>query len=134
MAREIPDSVRAFLEEPRFAVLATINANGRPQQTVMWFALRDDHIMMNTAAGRLKDHNVRRDPRVSICIEDGERFVTIRGSVELNDDSDTAQADILALARRYHPGADAERFSYFRRERRETLLMSIDTVVASGFD
>jgi PPOX class probable F420-dependent enzyme len=134
LAVTLPGAVRAFLEEPRFAVLATIHADGRPQQTVMWYALRDDHVLMNTAAGRLKDHNIRRDSRVSICIEDAARFVTIRGTVTIDDDPDTAQADIFALARRYHPQADAERFAYFRRERRETLRMSIDSVILNGFD
>jgi len=64
---ELSESVRRFLAEPRFAVLATINADGTPQQSVMWYELRDGYILMNTAAGRVKDLNVRRDPRVSVC-------------------------------------------------------------------
>jgi PPOX class probable F420-dependent enzyme len=129
---ELPAAVRAFLEEPRFAVLATTGRDGRPQQTVMWYALRGDHIMMNTATGRLKDHNVRREPRVSMCVEDGARFVTVRGRMTIVHQGEAAQADILALARRYHPKADPERFSYFRREQRVTLMMSIDWVISSG--
>src|SRR6476619_1115701 len=90
--------VRAFLKEKRFAVLATINADGSPQQTIMWYELQGDEIMMNTRDGRVKAGNFRRDPRASICVEDGYRGVTIQGAVRLGEDSETAQADIRRLA------------------------------------
>src|SRR6266508_4604754 len=94
--------VRAFLEEKRFAVLATTNRDGTPQQTVMWYELRDDHVLMNTARGRTKDRNLLQDRRISVCVEDGYRFVTIAGTAQLFDEQERAQADIRALATRYH--------------------------------
>jgi PPOX class probable F420-dependent enzyme len=99
----LSDAVTAFLNERRFASLATLNRDGTIQQTVMWYELRGDHVMMNTAAGRTKDGNVRRNPRVSMCVEDGYRFVTINGAATIVEDHDTTQADIYALARRYNP-------------------------------
>lgn len=134
MTSRLTQEARDFLAEPRFAVLATINPDGTPQQTVMWYKLRGDTIVMNTAAGRLKDHNVRRDNRVSVCVEDGYRFITIRGAVELISDQETAQADILSLAKRYHPDRDPESFTYFRHEQRETLLISLDHVLEKGLE
>ena len=129
---------RSFLEEPRFTVLATSFPNGRIQQTVMWYVLRDDEIIMNTAAGRAKERNVRSNQAVSLCWEDGYRFLTISGTVrELIDDPEEALNDILGLARRYNPQATDEdidqRFSNFRREKRITLVVSIDRVLANGF-
>jgi PPOX class probable F420-dependent enzyme len=128
-------AVRAFLEEPRFAVLATANADGTPQQSVMWYELRDGLIMMNTAAGRVKAHNLHRDRRISICIEDGYRFVTITGEAELVDDQAVAQADIKALAVRYHDAIRAEEMAArdFSRQHRITILLPVDRVVAHGF-
>lgn len=126
----LSEAVRAFLAEPRFAVLATINKNGLPQQSVMWFELRGEQIMMNTAQGRLKDRNIRRDPRVSVCWEDGYKYLAITGTVELNDDQSVAQADIAALAHRYN-GPDADT-SHFEREHRITWTISIDSVDARG--
>ena len=76
---------RTFLEEERFAVLATVNA-GSPQQTVMWYEVRGDTIVMNTKRGRKKDRNLIRDPRASVCIEDGFRYVTLEGTIEIIDD------------------------------------------------
>lgn len=130
----LTDAVRAFLDERRFAVLATINPDGSPQQTVMWYELRGDTIMMNTLEGRMKDLNIRRDPRVSVCLEDGYRYVSIHGHVEIIDDHDTSQSDIYALARRYNPDFKDGDYPVFRTQKRLTLLMSIDTVIASGFD
>jgi PPOX class probable F420-dependent enzyme len=130
---ELSEAVRRFLEEPRFAVLATINADGTPQQTVMWYELRGNTIVMNTAASRLKDSNVRRDPRVSVCWEDGYRYLTIRGVATLIDDRETTQADIYALARRYNPDFKEGDYPVFQTQKRITLSISIDAVVANGF-
>jgi len=128
------EAVRAFLNEPRFAVLATIGADGAPHQSVMWYELRGNTIMMNTAEGRVKAANLRRDPRVSICVEDGYRYVTITGRAELIDDQEIAQADIAALAHRYHDPETAEKqIAEFRRQRRITVHISIDRVSAHGF-
>jgi PPOX class probable F420-dependent enzyme len=135
MPVSLDPKVRAFLEEKRFAVLATVNRDGTAQQTVMWYELRDGHVMMNTARGRTKDRNLLRDRRISICVEDGQRFVTIAGTAELNDDQDVAQTDIKALATRYHDAAHAEKVSAesFSKQHRITIIMSIERVIARGF-
>ncbi len=130
--------IQQFLEEPRFTVLGTLKSDGSIQQTVMWYELRGNMIMMNTAVGRYKERNVRRDPRVSLCWEDGYRYLTIEGTVtEVFLDQEVAKADIFALAYRYHPDATAEdidrQFSNFREEERMTIMVQIDKVHANGF-
>jgi PPOX class probable F420-dependent enzyme len=133
---QLRDDVRAFLEEERFAVLATVNANGSPQQTVMWYELRGDTIVMNTKRGRKKDKNLTRDPRASLCFEDGFRYVTLEGVIELIEDPETTQADIAALARRYHDADEAEKMAreVFAPQERITLLLHVDRVDIHGFD
>jgi PPOX class probable F420-dependent enzyme len=134
LTTQLTDEAREFLGEKRFAVLATINKNGTPQQTVMWYELQGDEIMMNTAHGRLKDRNLIRDPRISICVEDGQRFVTLRGTVALNDEVETAQADIKRLAARYSGAEQAEQSAAnFRKEHRITLRMKIEGALERGF-
>ena len=127
--------VRGFLEERRFATLATINPDGTAQQSVMWYELRDGQILMNTARGRQKDRNLLRDRRVSICVEDGYRYVTISGTVALVEDPIQAQADIRDLAIRYEGQAKAERMvrDQFSRQERVTLLLPIERADAHGF-
>ena len=133
---QLSEDVRTFLEEARFAVLGTVNANGSPQQTVMWYELRGATIVMNTRRGRKKDRNLIRDPRVSLCIEDGFRYVTLKGTIEVVDDPATGQADIAALARRYHNAAKAEQMvrDEFAFQERVTLLLHVERTDVHGFD
>lgn len=130
----LAEHVRRFLSEPRFAVLATINADGVPQQTVIWYELDGDEIVMNTAVGRVKDVNVRRDPRVSICFEDGYTYVTLTGRVRLIEDQPTAQADIRRLAIRYHGAEQGNHMaeSQFTKEQRVTLRVPIEDIVTNN--
>lgn len=135
MAAQLSDSARRFLEEgTRFAILATINANGTPQQSVVWYELQGDEIMMNTKRGRVKDRNMVRDPRVSICVEEGYRYIVIRGRVTLIDDQKVAQADISRLSVRYHGPEKAEQQSrdQFSREERVTIRLRIEGVEEYG--
>ena len=129
-------AVRAFLEERRYASLATVNRDGAPQQSVMWYQLDGGEVLMNTKRGRVKDRNLVADPRASICVEDGYRFVTIAGEVELVEDQATAQADIRALAERYRGPERAARMARddFGKQERISLLLPIERVIAYGFD
>jgi PPOX class probable F420-dependent enzyme len=129
-------AVRRFLEERRFAVLATIAPDAHPHQTVMWYELRGDDIIMNTRAGRVKDKHLRRDPRVSVCVSDGYTFVTLEGVVELIEDAATAQEDIKRLAIRYDGPEDGERQARegFSKQQRITIRMPISRVITHGID
>ena len=60
--------IREFLNEKRFAVLATINPDGSPQQTVMWYELRGETIVMNTTLSRVKGRNLQQDPRIIVSV------------------------------------------------------------------
>ena len=133
---EISSDVRAFLDEPRFGVLATINSDGSPQQTVMWYQFRGDAVMMNTARGRKKDRNLLRDSRASLCIEEGYRYVTLDGTISLFEDQEIAQADIAALARRYHEPDEAEQMinTAFRPQERVSLILKVSRIETHGFD
>ena len=132
MSAHLNDAVRAFLEEHRrFCVLATINADGMPQQSVMWYERRGDTIMMNTEISRLKAKNLQRDTRASICVEEGYQYITITGTVTLDDTRETAQADIYALARRYNPDFKEGDYATFADQHRVTILLAIDKVVSN---
>lgn len=126
----LEDDVRKFLEERRFAVLATINKDGTPQLSVMWYELQSDRIMMNTAAGRVKEKNLKSDPRISLCIEDEYNYVTLNGRAELDYDPERAQADIKALATRYDGEKTAARMvrNTFSKQARVTIYMTIEDV------
>ena len=131
MATHLSEKAHAFLQERRFAVLATLNADGSPQLTTMWYLLEGDMIVMNTMIGRLKDRNLRRDPRISLCVPDGYNYVTVSGTAELIDDPEIAQHDIYRLAVRYDGEEDAKQQmeGHFSKEPRETIHLKIQHVI-----
>ena len=130
MSQTLSEKARAFLNEKRFAVLATLNRDGSVQQTTMWYLLEGDTIVMNTKAGRLKDRNIRREPRISICVEDGYNYLTISGKVEIIDDPEITQRDIQRLATRYHGAERAAKqvTDVFSKEQRVTLHLTCEHV------
>ena len=127
--------VRAFLEPPRFASIATLDEDGRPRQGVVWYLLEGDTLVINSKVGRRWPANLVRDPRIAVSVidaEDGYRWVGATGTVEVVDDPEQAQADIAAMARRYHhanPGK-AERMieRTFRPQRRISFRIHLDEV------
>ena len=101
---------RAFLEEKHFAVLGTTNASGTPHLTIMWYLLDGDEIVFNTKAGRTKESNLERDPRVSLLVyaEDGYTYMRIDGRVTTITDPEIAHRDIARLAIRYNGAEKAK--------------------------
>jgi len=127
---QLADNIRDFLKERRFAVAATINEDGSPQQTVVWYELQGDSIMMNTRVGRRKERNLKRNPRMSFCIEDEYTYLFIKGRAELDYDHERSQAGIKALAVRYDGEEAAERKArdLFSKQQRVNIYMSIEEV------
>jgi PPOX class probable F420-dependent enzyme len=133
---QLPENVRAFIEQPRFGVLATINQDGTPQQSVVWYDLVGNDILMNTRANRVKDKNLRRDVRASLCVADGYQYVTLEGEIEINDDQATAQADILHLAIRYdgEESGNQQSAEKFSKQQRVTITLKVSKVVVYQLD
>lgn len=120
--------IRAFLDGPHFGVLATTNPDGTTQQTLMWYALRGDEIVMNTAAGRRKHKNIEARPKVSICAVDGRRFVTVEGRATVSGDDPVLHRQI---GLRYVSNSDMDRLfadSYDHQDR-ITITMSCDRII-----
>jgi PPOX class probable F420-dependent enzyme len=133
--RALTQAERDFLDEPRFAVLGTINADGSPHLTVMWYVLEGDEIMFNTALGRRKPENLARDPRASLIVPEGYRFVRVEGTVRANDEQTAALADIRRLALRYYQSAARVERSVaanWSTQHRITYRMRIERVYSSG--
>ena len=64
--------------------LATLMPDGSPQVTPVWVDWDGKHVRFNSALGRVKDKNVRRDPRVSLAVQDPDnpyRYLEVRGRV-----------------------------------------------------
>jgi len=101
----IPENYQDLLEDETkaFACLATLMKDGSPQLTPLWFNTDGEHILINSAKGRVKDINMRRDPRVAIVITDPKdpyRYIQICGKV-IEITIKNAREHIDALAKKY---------------------------------
>ena len=98
----VPDAFKdLLLDETRaFVYLATLMSDGSPQVTPVWFNTDGTNILINSAAGRVKDRNMRARPQVALVIADPKnpyRYVQIRGRiVEITQEGADAHIDALA--------------------------------------
>ncbi len=103
MATAIPGSHADLFSKVAFANLATLNADGTPQVTPVWIDWDGTHVLVNTAQGRVKDRNLRRNPNVAISIMDPGnpyRYLAIQGRV-VNVTTNGADAHIDKMAKKY---------------------------------
>ena len=80
----IPEKYLDLTEKKAFAQLATLMPDGSPHVAPVWFEYDGEYILINSAKGRVKDRNIRRDPRVGIDVIDPDnpyRHLSIRGRV-----------------------------------------------------
>src|ERR1700743_1631097 len=68
-----------FVNNSRTGTLATIGSDGQPHLTAMWYGVVDGEIWLETKEKSQKAVNLKRDPRVSFMIEDGDTYDTLRG-------------------------------------------------------
>jgi PPOX class probable F420-dependent enzyme len=89
MTARLNDAVRKLFDDPNPAVLATVNPDGSPQTSVVWVGRDGDELVISSQAGRRKEQNIRRDPRVSISVydrDDPQQYAEIRGVATVTED------------------------------------------------
>lgn len=101
---ELSERTRSMIEAPNLAFLAELMEDGSPHVSPVWITLEDGKISFNTAVGRLKERNMRRDARVAISIareDDPYDKIDIRGRVVELIEGDEAERQIDELAQKY---------------------------------
>src|SRR3984885_16013983 len=90
MGIRLTESATRLIDGRNYAVLATLNADGSPQTSVMWIGRDGDDLLFSTVEGRLKHRNLVRDPRVSVTVIDSadpENYVELRGVSSMTPDT-----------------------------------------------
>jgi PPOX class probable F420-dependent enzyme len=98
----VTHQIAEFLSQPNPAVIGTVRPDGAPNTVATWYLWDDGRALVNMDEGRRRLEHLRRDPRVSLTVLDGEqwyRHVTLHGRATLQDDPDLT--DIDRLARHY---------------------------------
>jgi PPOX class probable F420-dependent enzyme len=126
MATSLPDDVKALLDGPNFAHLATLRKNGAPQVDPVWVGREGDCVLVGTGEGTVKAKNSRRDPRVGLAIigyRNPYDEAMIRGRiVERRPDPDLAVMD--EISRKY----TGKEFPWRKREGRVVLVIEPEHV------
>lgn len=134
MPATLSPGVRKLFDEPNFAHIATLMPDGSPQVSPVWVELDGVRIIVNTAEGRTKTRNVRRNPRVAVSITDRNNpysHAAVRGRVvEITHDG--ADDGIDRLAKKYL-GQDKYPFRQ-PDEQRVTLVIEPEHVASSMTD
>jgi PPOX class probable F420-dependent enzyme len=104
-ARPFPPEVVEMLGRPNPAVIGTVRRDGAPVTVATWYLFRDGKFILNMDAGRVRLDHIRRDPRVSLTVLDGQDWgthVSVQGRMTLADDPEMQQID--EIARHYTGG------------------------------
>ncbi|MEK7371184.1 MAG: PPOX class F420-dependent oxidoreductase [candidate division NC10 bacterium] len=99
MAIALPQSVKKILQDKAYGHVVTFNAEGKPQPTMVWMDVEGDEVLFNTAEGRLKPKNLRRDPRVIISVQDRndpQSYMVFHGRASVTESGADEQIDTLA--------------------------------------
>jgi PPOX class probable F420-dependent enzyme len=95
----LPESVKKMLEDKAYGHVVTFNPNGQPQLTMVWVDVDGNEALFNTADGRKKVQNLRRDPRIMISVQnrsDPQSYVVLNGTATLTETGADAHIDKLA--------------------------------------
>jgi PPOX class probable F420-dependent enzyme len=101
---ELSDKAKKLFEGPNLLFVATVNADGSPQVTPVWTELDNGNVTFNTAAGRVKDRNIRREPRIGLSIASKDNAydkVDLAGRVVDLIEGDEAETQIDDLSEKY---------------------------------
>ena len=125
MPRMSPDEYLEFMmERPRTAKLATVRADGRPHVAPVWFALDGDAIIFMTRVDTVKGRNMRREPRVSLCVDDEAppfHYALVEGEATLSRNDPDLLRWSTTIGGRYMGEDRAEEFG--RRNAVDTELL-----------
>jgi PPOX class probable F420-dependent enzyme len=130
---KLTEQQREFLANPFVGTATTLRSDGSPHNTVVWVDVEGDAVLFNTAEGRAKPKNLRRDPRVAITVVDPEnpyRWISINGRAELTHEGADAQID--KLAKKY---LDKDVYPWHKpEEQRVKVRIELEQVEATGLD
>ncbi len=104
------EKLEKFLRPPRTAVVATVRRDGAPQVTPVWYAYDGGRMTIAANESSAKVRNLRRDPRISVCVYEGDRgaeYAALYGRADV-DTGDGVWPRVRAIVERYEKPEDVE--------------------------
>ena len=135
-----PTEVAAFLAAPRHAIVATNTVDGPPQVSPVWYIYEDGAFTISAGVDTAKCRNLRRDPRISLCIDGGYpdyRTVIVYGTATLIPAGDPRQEAMRRrIIRRYHETEAAAQCYYetVRHHASVLIVVTPDKIITQNFN
>ncbi len=131
--------IAEFVAASRTATIATLGADGTPHLVAMWFAVLDGTIWLETKAKSQKAVNLRRDPRITVLVEDGLTYDALRGvSIEgrgvISEDPDEIWAVGVNVFERYYGPYSAELRPAVEMMLNKRVVVRVDPVRVRSWD
>jgi len=102
MTSVLSDWAKEFLREDRVGVISSLNPDGSAHLTTIWYLLADNGTLIMSTPGRTrKVKNLRRDPRIALCVGDVARSISLYGTVTISEDQAIVRQDIELLVAHY---------------------------------
>ena len=119
------DKINAFLDGKRNAIMATIRRDGSPQLTPVIYRWDGEQFWVSTTKDRAKYLNLRRDPRMSLCIDDAATSTTVIASGKARITEDNLWADTLKIVERYQSPEQAAAYVKSMQEKKEPRVLIV---------
>jgi PPOX class probable F420-dependent enzyme len=104
---ELSEKAKKLIDGKNFANVATLMPDGSPQVHPVWIDREGDIVVLNTARSRQRTRNLKRDPRVAICLYDQDNpysNVSIRGrAIEITEKGAEEHIDKMNMKYRGTP-------------------------------
>lgn len=131
MAIALPQSVKKIVQDRAYGHVVTFNKDGKPQVTMVWTDVEGDEVLFNTAEGRLKPKNLRRDPRAIISVQDRndpQSYMVFHGKASVTEAG--ADEHIDKLAKRF---LGVDKYPFRRPgEKRLVVRVKVDRIGGYG--
>ena len=122
----LPQPVRTLLNDKAYGHVVTLTAKGQPRVTMVWMDVDGNEVLFNTAEGRKKTQDLRRDPRVIVSVQDRnnpQSYVVFHGKARITEEG--ARAHIDKLAKRF---LDIDKYPGPPTETRVIVRISVDRI------
>ncbi len=135
--RMTEEEMWAFIEERKSLQVATLNRDGTPHLTTLWFAIVDGALVFETFTKSQKVKNLQRDPRIAVLLEDGTEYAELRGvsinaKAEVHSDPDKVHGLAKQVMIRNNPDVPAEAMDQAAKQlaaKRSAIVVRLEKVV-----
>ena len=131
---------RQYVADAKTIILVSVGKDGYPHAVPMWFTVDDGGAVLMTTYGRSqKTVNLRRNPKVALLVESGERYdelkgVLIRGTAEVIEDEDLAVRTLTAIHAKHYGELHGDVGEVMRAQARKRVVLRITPERVSSWD